>query len=207
LRSVCALIVFASIAHAQSAGIQHARVRVDVRDRQGKPITNIDANQLNDKLMVRSDVTNEKRGLVREGNVFVVEGLLEGPWSLEVDGAPRERITVRDGRTYGVVWVQDYRAKKTRAPIPAAQRCESRDGTAIESFTFDTGALGGGWLTVKKAGKLVCSAVIAGGGATLYLAPGDYVIEATLVDGKKFATKYSFSANRPPPPLLLGRRK
>ena len=68
------------------------------------------------------------------------------------------------------------------------------------------GGLGAGRIDVKKGGKLVCSAIVAGGAATLRLVPGDYTMNAKLVGGGAAMERYKLKRDQTPYPLAFRTR-
>jgi hypothetical protein len=197
-------VVFALLLVAGGARADFVRgtVKVDVRAQDGSVVEA--------KVTLTPTDGGEAREVPRVGQVYVADGLVPGSWRVEVDGAEPQTVQVTGRLPLGVVaLVGDAaggkRTKKT-APVTAAAgepACDHKNGMVVEAVAFARGGLAAGRLEVRRGGKLVCVATLAGGGATLRLAPGDYALEARLVGGGIARAGYSLREGRSPPPLVL----
>jgi hypothetical protein len=168
------------------ADFVRATVKVDVRDASGKAVEA--------EVTVRPESGGEPQKVARVGDVYVTEGLIDGVWLVEVQGAPTERVRVHGRQTAGVVVVigskpapaAKKKSKESGAGFtvaPSETVCDDDKGTVVEAVAYGRTGLGAGRLEVRAKGRLVCSATIAGGGATLRLQPGVYDVSARFVGG------------------------
>jgi hypothetical protein len=85
--------------------------------------------------------------------------------------------------------------------------CDPIDGAVVEAVAFArNGTLGAGRIDVKKSGKPLCSAIVAGGAATLRLLPGEYEMTAKLVGGGSAFERYRLKRDQTPYPLAFRTR-
>lgn len=197
---LAALLVLTGAARADFV---RGTLKIDVRDATGAP--------QEAKVIVRPEAGGDGRKVSRSGEVYVAEGLIDGIWLVEVEGADPQSVKIAGHGTLGVVVVlgQSGGKKKKKQPRSAVTvgaeepPCDDEGGTVIEAVAFAGGRLGAGRLEVRRKGKLVCVAAIAGGGVTLRLKPGDYAFDAHFVGGGTSRSSYGFRADRAPPPLVF----
>jgi len=199
---VAALLIASTAARAE---LVRGTIKIDVRDGRGAP--------REAAVTVRAESGGEAKTVARTGEVYVADGLLDGNWIVAVEGAPPVTVRVRGRSTVGAVIVLGEKArgghaKKSAPPpytvAPAEPACDADGGVVVEAVAFAAGALGAGRFDVKSwEGKALCSATFAGGGATLKLKPGKYLVDARFVGGKKATLHYQLPSGRTPPPLIL----
>ena len=142
----------------------------------------------------------------RAGEVWVADGLVEGDYRVTVDGTAEQAVHVHGRSPRGVVFVVGPRRPPTFALGARDRECDGGD-IVVEAVAFGRGGgLGAGRLDVSEKGKVVCSAVVAGGEATLHLAPGDYEVTARFAGGGSAHERYRLRADRTPTPLALRAR-
>jgi hypothetical protein len=179
-------------------------IKVDVRDATGKP--------REAEVTVRGGAGGGDAKVARAGEVYVADGLIDGDYTVAVAGAGEpQTVHVQGRQDRGVVFVVGGGGKKREsfALGPRDVGCDAADGAVVEAVVFARGGgLGAGRIDVKKhdGGNLVCSAIAAGGAATLRLVPGDYVISARLVGGGTALERYLIKRDRPAPALALRAR-
>jgi hypothetical protein len=189
------------MAGAARADFVRGTLKIDVRDAAGTP--------REAKVVVRPEAGGESRKVSRTGEVYVAEGLIDGVWLVEVEGAAPQTVKIAGHGTLGVVAVlgQEKAKKKKQKPTVTVGAdeppCDDDAGTVIEAVAFAGGRLGAGRLEVRKKGKLVCVAAIAGGAVTLRLRPGEYAFDARFVGGGSTHSSYGFRADHAPPPLVF----
>ena len=213
-----AILALLAVSSAARADFVRATIKIDVRDASGKP--------QEAEVTVRPVAGGDAMKVSRVGEVYVTDGVVEGVWTIEVAGAPAERVRVSGRQTIGAVLVlgaapserrsRHDRQKHASAPSAAAtssftvgpdeQACDDKGGAVIEAVAFTRGGLGAGRLEVKRGGRLVCAATVAGGGATLRLPPGDYEIGARFVGGGTAKESYHLRSTQFPPPLIFRAR-
>jgi hypothetical protein len=203
-RAALSLVCLCSV--PARADFARGTLKVDVRDAKGAPAE------------ATVTATPEAGGTAvepkRAGEVYVAEGLVDGVWSVAVEGAPPQRVEVHSRRTSGVVVVlgDPKDKKKSKKPLkltvgPDEISCDGETGTAIEAVVFAGGVLAAGRIDVKKSGRVICAVTVAGGGATLRLPPGDYDLDAKLAGGGRTGTHLRVAkGDKPPPTLLLKAR-
>jgi hypothetical protein len=199
---IAAALVVTSAARAE---LVRGTIKVDVRDAAG-------ATREAD-VTVEPEAGGDVRKVARTGEVYVADGLLDGNWIVRVQGAPPVTVRVRGRRVTGAVVIlgappaRGKRAAAAGASFtvgPTETACDDEAGVVIEAIAFCRGALGAGRVDVKnERGKTLCAASIAGGGASLRLKPGRYVVDARFVGGKSARTHYELREGRTPPPLVL----
>jgi hypothetical protein len=172
-------------------------IKIDVRDGSGKPRAA--------EVSVRGgsgDVT-----VARVGEVYVADGLLDGDYTVGVAGAPPQTVHVKGRQDRGIVFVVGPKPL-VFALAPRDAACDAVDGAVVEAVLFARGGgLGAGRLDVRdKKGKAVCSAIVAGGAATLRLLPGAYSVSARFVGGGTALVNYYFRRDETPRPLVLRAR-
>ncbi len=174
-------------------------IKIDVRDGAGKPR--------------EADVSVDGPGggakVARVGDVYIADGLVDGDYTVRVAGAGQATVHVAGRLDRGVVFVVGGKRPETFALGPRDVACDGVDGVLVEAVVFARGGgLGAGRIDVKKHGaqKLTCSAIVAGGAATLRLLPGDYLISARTVGGGSALERYLLQRDRTAPPLALRAR-
>ncbi len=183
------------------ADLVRGTIKIDVRDASGAT--------REAKVTVRPEAGGETRAAARAGEVYIADGLLDGNWIVAAEGAPEVTVRVRGRRTVGAVIVfgeKPPRRGKPPAPYtvgPDEPGCDDPAGLVVEAVGFAGEALGAGRLELKRGSKRACSATMAGGGATLRLAPGDYLIEARFVGNHKAVLHYQLRTDRPIAPMVL----
>ena len=186
------------------ANFERGTLKIDVRDAKGAP--------LEAAVTVRPAKGGDARKATRAGQVYVVDGLVGGDWRIEVAGAPPQLVHIEGRQVLGAVFVLGAPAggRHHSAPHftvgPDEPACASTGGVVVEAVAFAHGGLGAGKLEVRRGKKRICAAMIAGGGATLLLDPGDYQIDARFVGGGSAHASYSVSDERAPGPLVLRAR-
>jgi hypothetical protein len=179
-----------------SAGLVRSAIKIDVRDQAGRPR----------EATVRVRGPSGEVPVTRAGEVYVADGLVEGEYAIEVAGAGTQTVAVRGRIERGAVFVVGARAAAFVLG-PSDRVCDGNDGVVVEAVAFARGGgLGAGRLDVRGHGKPVCSAIVAGGAATLKLPPGDYDVTARLVGGGVARARYHVPHERAPLPLTLRAR-
>src|SRR5262249_58824580 len=134
-------------------------------------------------------------------------GLVGGDYTVSA-GGEQQQVHVEGRIDRGVVFVVGGGGKKKEsfALGPRDVACDANDGVVVEAVVFARGGgLGAGRIDVKKHGgnKLVCSAIVAGGAATLRLLPGDYLISARTLRGGSPLERYRRQRDPTPAPPAL----
>jgi hypothetical protein len=199
---------FAAIALVLLGGVARADfvrgiVKIDVRDANGTPIEA--------KVVVTPAEGGDAKEVPRVGQVYVTDGLVPGTYRVDVAGAEPQTVRVAGRQPLGVVAVVGVppgRGKKTKkAPGFTAGSdepvCDADKGQVVEAVAFAHGGLAAGRLEVRRKGKLVCVATLAGGGASLRLEPGEYTVDAKFAGGGSAHTAYNLHDGKAPPPLVL----
>ena len=171
-------------------------IKIDVRDGGGKP--------REAEVSVRGPKPEDGDVKVaRLGDVYVADGLVDGDYTVAV-GAATQTVHVEGRQDRGVVFVVGGKPA-VMALGPRETACDAVDGKIVEAVAFARGGgLGAGRLDVRnKQGKVVCSAIVAGGAATLRLVPGAYQIVAKFVGGSSAAKSYFIARGETPAPLML----
>jgi hypothetical protein len=197
-----AALALVPVSPSARAELVRGTIKIDVRDGRGQT--------REAKVTVQPEAGGEPKPVGRSGEVYVADELLDGNWVVAVEGAPPVTVRVRGRHTVGAVIVfGDKPARGRHAPPPYTVGpndpvCEDEGGVVVEAVAFQSGALGAGRLDVKTwEGKPLCSATFAGGGATLKLKPGKYLVDARFVGGKTARLHYQLPDGRTPPPLTL----
>lgn len=193
-----AMLVAALLASLPARGdFVRGSIKIDVRDGAGKP--------------QQAEVTVHGAGgevaVARVGEVYVAAGLLDGDYGVTVAGAAAQTVRVKGRLDRGIVFVVGPKpAVFALAPREAA--CDAIDGVVVEAVVFAHGGrLGAGRLDLRdKKGRLVCSAIAAGGAATLRLLPGSYQVSGRFVGGGAARDYYYLARDQTPAPLVLRAR-
>jgi hypothetical protein len=196
VRTTLAVVLLLCSAPAH-ADFVRGSIKIDVRDGAGKPR--------------EAEVTVHGAGrdipVARTGDVYVAGGLVDGDYTVAVAGGGEATVHVEGRMDRGVVFIVGGKRPGTIALGPHDVACDAVDGAVVEAVAFArSGGLGAGRIEVKKGNKLVCSAVVAGGAATLRLLPGDYQITAKLVGGGTSFERYRLRRDQTPYPLALHAR-
>lgn len=199
-RAALVALAAGALAAPATAGADFVRgsIKIDVRDGAGKP--------RQAEVTVRG-VGGEAK-VARTGEVYVADGLLDGDYTVAVDGGGAQTVRVAGRLDRGVVFVIGGKRPQVIALGRDDAACDAIDGAVVEAVAFARGGgLGAGRLDVRgRQGKLVCSAIIAGGAATLRLLPGDYDVRARLVGGGSAGERYRLVRDQTPRPLALRAR-
>ncbi|HEY2745878.1 MAG TPA: hypothetical protein VGL86_14680 [Polyangia bacterium] len=195
-----ALAAIAMLAIDAHADFVRGSIKIDVRDGAGKP--------------TEAAVTVRGAGpaggdskVARVGDVYVADGLIDGDYTVAVAGAGQSAVHVKGHLDRGVVFVIGGKKPGIVALGPRDVACDPLDGAVVEAVAFSPkGGLGAGRIDVKQGGKVVCSAIVAGGAATLRLLPGDYAIVVKLVGGGAAMERYKLKRDQTPYPLALHTR-
>jgi len=197
MRLVVALGLLAATAATARADFVRGTIKIDVRDAAGKP----------------SATEPSVRGaggavtVARVGDVYVADGLVDGDYTVAVAGAGEASVRVKGHMDRGVVFVVGGKKAQVLALGARDVACDPVDGAVVEAVAFaPRGGLGAGRIDVKKGGKLLCSAIVAGGAATLRLLPGDYEITCKLVGGGAAMERYRIKRDQTPYPLAFRTR-
>ena len=212
------LVALALVVTATARGeLVRGSVKVDVRDASGKPATA--------KVSVRGP--SGEIAVARSGDIYVAAGLVDGEWTVTVESAGEKSVQVHGRQDVGVVFVlgPSQRGKRGFDPNlgPADRACDTSDGVLVEAVGFARGGgLGAGRVEVRldsrrdaarfaqkegsEKGRVCCSAVLAGGAASLKLPAGDYEIAARFVGGGAARERYRVRKNETPTPLVLRAR-
>ncbi len=194
-----AVLLFASLAAGE---LVRGAIKIDVRDASGAAVEA--------KVTVRPRAGGETRSVPRTGEVYVADGLLDGDWIVEAPGAAAEIVRVVERHVVGAVLVLGGapRTKKKERPFtvgPDEPACNVADGAVVEAVAFAHGGLGAGRLEVHRGARLVCSATIAGGAASLRLPAGEYSISARFVGGGSAHAVYRWKSGAPPSLVLRAK--
>jgi hypothetical protein len=195
---VAAAALSATAATARGDYFVRGAIKIDVRGADGQPRA----------ATVRVHAAAGEAAVTRAGDVYVADGLVDGDYTVEVDGAAAARVAVRGRLGRGVVFVLGGKRAQTLALGPGDVACDAADGVVVEAVAFARdGALGAGRLEVRGGhGQPVCSAIVAGGAATLRLLPGDYDVTARLVGPGGVARAHYRLPRDHTPPLALRAR-
>ena len=204
MRALALVAIVAGLAAATATTATTARadfvrgaIKIDVRDGAGKP--------LEAEVTVRGAGGDVK--VARVGDVYVADGLIDGDYTVAVAGGGEAPVHVQGHLDRGVVFVVGGKKPGVVALGPHDVACDPLDGAVVEAVAFaPKGALGAGRIDVKRGPKLVCSAIVAGGAATLRLLPGDYAISVKLVGGGAAMERYKVKRDVTPYPLALRTR-
>jgi len=195
VRALALLVVLG--AGAARADFVRGSIKIDVRDGAGKP--------------QQADVTARGAGgpvkVARVGDVYVADGLVDGDYTVAVAGGGEATVHVQGHLDRGVVFVVGGKRAGVVALGPRDVACDPIAGAVVEAVAYSPkGALGAGRIDVKQGHKVVCSAIVAGGAATLRLVPGDYEIRCKLVGGGAAMERYRLRRDQTPYPLALRTR-
>lgn len=201
-----ALLGALALSSPSGADFVRGTIKVDVRDASGLPTEA--------EVTVRPQKGGEPQALKRTGEVYVSDGLVDGRWVVEVAGAEPQTVELSGRSVRGAVFVltgaaktRGKRSRHATTPFvvsPDEPACDADPGRVVEAVAFAGGRLAAGRLEVRRRGKLVCVAAIAGGGASLRLKPGDYEISARFVGGGAAKAPYHVpEPGKAPPPLML----
>jgi hypothetical protein len=172
-------------------------IKIDVRDGAGKP--------REAEVTVRGAGGEAK--VARVGDVYVADGLIDGDYSVAVGGAGQATVHVQGRMDRGVVFVVGGKRPQIIALGARDVACDPLDGALVEAVAFaKNGTLGAGRIDVRKGGRVVCSAIVAGGAATLRLLPGEYEMTARLVGGGTAMERYRLRRDQTPYPLAFRTR-
>jgi hypothetical protein len=199
-RLVVALATLAALVASARADFVRGSIKIDVRDGAGKPR--------------EADVTvrgggggNGEPKVTRVGDVYVADGLVDGDYTVAVAGGGETAVHVQGRMDRGVVFVLGGKKPGIVALGPRDVACDAVDGAVVEAVAFAPhGGLGAGRIDVKQGNKVVCSAIVAGGAATLRLLPGDYTMNAKLVGGGAAMERYKLKRDQTPYPLAFRTR-
>ena len=175
-------------------------IKIDVRDGAGKP--------REAEVTVRGPKPEAGEVKVaRTGDIYVADGLIDGDYSVAVGGAGQATVHVQGRMDRGVVFVLGAKRPQVIALGTRDVACDPLDGAVVEAVAFaKNGTLGAGRIDVRKGGRLVCSAIVAGGAATLRLLPGEYEMTAKLVGGGTAMERYRLRRDQTPYPLAFRTR-
>jgi hypothetical protein len=194
-----ALVALALAATTAHADFVRGTIKIDVRDASGKP------HEAEVTVRGPKPETGEAK-VNRQGDVYVADGLVGGDYTVSA-GGEQQQVHVEGRIDRGVVFVVGGGKKKESFTLgPRDVACDPIDGVVVEAVVFARGGgLGAGRIDVKKHGanKLTCSAIVAGGAATLRLLPGDYLIGARTVGGGSALERYELKRDHTPRPLAL----
>jgi hypothetical protein len=194
---LAALLALLACATTARADFVRGTIKIDVRDGAGKP--------REAEVSVRG--ASGDATVARVGDVYVAAGLIDGDYTVAVADAGETAVHVQGRMDRGVVFVVGGRKPQIIALGARDTACDPVDGAVVEAVAFaKNGALGAGRIDVKKSGKLLCSAVVAGGAATLRLLPGEYEMTARLVGGGSAYERYRLRRDQTPYPLAFRTR-
>jgi hypothetical protein len=200
-----------SAATPARADFVRGSIKIDVRDASGKPreaeVTVTAAGAAN--AGAANGSANNAPKVTRVGDVYVAAGLLDGKYTVTVAGAEPQTVDVKGRMDRGIVFVVGGKKPQTFTLGARDVACDPLDGVVVEAVAFARGGgLGAGRIDVRKhdGGKPVCSAIVAGGAATVRLLPGDYIVSAHLVGGGKSEQRYVIRRDETPHPLALRAR-
>ena len=190
--------MLATIAPATArADFVRGTIKIDVRDGSGKPREG--------EVSVRGASGEAK--VTRAGDVYVADGLIDGDYTVAVAGAGEAAVHVQGRMDRGVVFVVGGKKPQIIALGARDSACDPIDGAVVEAVAFArNGTLGAGRIDVKKSGKPLCAAIVAGGAATLRLLPGEYEMTARLVGGGSAYERYRLRRDQTPHPLAFRTR-
>lgn len=192
-----ALVALVVGAHAARADFVRGSIKIDVRDGAARP--------REAEVGVRGAGGEAK--VARVGDVYVADGLVDGDYTVTVAGGGSATVHVQGRMDRGVVFVVGGKRPAVIALGARDTACDPLDGAVVEAVAFGrNGALGAGRIDVKKGGKLLCSAIVAGGAATLRLLPGEYEMTARLVGGGSAFERYRVRRDQTPYPLAFRTR-
>ncbi len=195
--ALTALVACLGLAAAARADFVRGSIKVDVRDGAGKP--------REAEVSVRGAGGEAK--VARVGDVYVADGLIDGDYDVSVGGAGQATVHVQGRMDRGVVFVVGGKRPQVIALGARDVACDPIDGAVVEAVAFArNGTLGAGRIDVKKGGRTVCSAIVAGGAATLRLLPGEYEMTARLVGGGTAMERYRLRRDQTPYPLAFRTR-
>jgi hypothetical protein len=196
LRAV-ALALLLSSGGVARADFVRGSIKIDVRDAGGKP--------REAEVAVKSAGGDAK--VARVGDVYIADGLIDGDYTVTVADGGETTVHVQGRIDRGVVFVLGGKKPGILALGPKDTACDPIDGAVVEAVAFSPkGTLGAGRIDVKRGGKTVCSAIVAGGAATLRLLPGDYQVNVKLVGGGAAMERYRLKRDQTPYPLALRTR-
>jgi len=196
-----AAIVTCAASPPARADFVRGSIKIDVRDGSGKP------READVSVRGASAATGGEKKVARTGDVYVVDGLIDGDYTVTVAGGGEATVHVQGRMDRGVVFVVGGKRPQVIALGARDVACDPIDGAVVEAVAFGkNGALGAGRIDVKKGGRLVCSAIVAGGAATLRLLPGEYEMTARLVGGGSAMERYRLRRDQTPYPLAFRTR-
>jgi hypothetical protein len=199
-RALVALILLAAATVTRTAqgDLPRSTIKIDVRDAAGKPTAGV--------VGVRGP--NGEVAVARSGEIYVASGLVDGEWIVSVTGAGDARVQLRGRQDVGVVFVIGPGKRGFDPNLgPGERACDASDGVLVEAVGFGrSGGLAAGRVDVRSKGRVYCSAVLAGGAASLHLPAGDYEIAARFVGGGAARERYRVRRDETPAPLVLRAR-
>jgi hypothetical protein len=196
LRAV-ALALLLSSGGVARADFVRGSIKIDVRDAGGKP--------REAEVAVKSAGGDAK--VARVGDVYIADGLIDGDYTVSVADGGETTVHVQGRIDRGVVFVLGGKKPAILALGPKDTACDPIDGAVVEAVAFSPkGGLGAGRIDVRRGSKLVCSAIVAGGAATIRLLPGDYQVNVKLVGGGAAMERYRLKRDQTPYPLALRTR-
>jgi hypothetical protein len=203
MRAGAALLFGAALVAAGSGrargDLVRGSIKVDVRDAAGKP----------HEAEVHVRGASGEAKAARVGDVYVASGLVDGDYEVTVGEAKPQTVHVAGRMDRGVVFVVGGKKAESVALGPRDVACDAVEGVVVEAVAFARGGgLGAGRIDVRRhgGGKSVCSAIVAGGAATLRLLPGDYIVAAKMVGGGKSEQRYVVKRDQTPTPLAIRAR-
>jgi hypothetical protein len=197
MRRLVALIPLLLVGVPARGDFVRGSIKIDVRDGAGRP--------REAEVQVRSASGDVK--VARVGDVYVADGLIDGDYTVAVAGGGEAAVHVQGRMDRGVVFVIGGKRPAIIALGARDAACDPIDGAVVEAVAFArNGTLGAGRIDVKKSGKPLCSAIVAGGAATLRLLPGEYEMTAKLVGGGSAFERYRLKRDQTPYPLAFRTR-
>ncbi len=197
LVALAALVACAALSATARGDFVRGSIKIDVRDGAGKP--------REAEVAVRGAGGDAK--VARVGDVYVADGLIDGDYTVTVAGVGQASVHVQGRMDRGVVFVLGGKRAQVIALGARDVACDPIDGAVVEAVAFaKNGTLGAGRIDVKKGGRVVCSAIVAGGAATLRLLPGEYEMTARLVGGGTAMERYRLRRDQTPYPLAFRTR-